>query len=201
MHQLELSINREIEFMIKYQLTADELFLFKLIFYAQEDHEELLNEFFSQNQLGKPLSELLYSLQEKGIINQSYQVPEKGEIFEPGDVEFNKNVLNSFMKHSQDMGMELFEAYPPYTVINGKTFSLRNIGKSFKSFDDYCWEYGKAIKFNPKKHQEILDLIEWAKDNNQLNNGLDSFVISRQWVTLESVKDGELGIFNTNELI
>lgn len=201
MHKLELSINREIEFMIKYQLTADELFLFKLIFYAQEEHPEYLSEFFSQNQLGKTIIELLQSLQEKGIINQSYTLPKVGDVFEPEEIEFNKNVLNSFMKHSQDLGMELFEAYPPYTVINGKTFSLRNIGKSFKSFDDYCWEYGKAIKFNPKKHQEILNLIEWAKDNNQLNNGLDAFVISRQWITLELVKDGELGIFNTNELV
>ena len=51
MKNLELSIDREIQFMIKYQLTADELFFMKLIFYAQEDHEEYLHEFFSQNQL------------------------------------------------------------------------------------------------------------------------------------------------------
>ena len=39
--------------------------------------------------------------------------------------------------------MELFEAYPPFTIINGKTFSLRNISKNFKDLDDMCWQYGK----------------------------------------------------------
>ena len=38
MKNLELSIEKEIEFMIKYQLTSDELFLMKLIWYAQDNH-------------------------------------------------------------------------------------------------------------------------------------------------------------------
>ena len=62
------------------------------------------------------------------------------------------------------MVMELFEAYPAYTNINGRTFSLRNITKSFKDLDDMCWKYGRMIKFDQRKHEEILELLEYAKE-------------------------------------
>ena len=118
MKNLELSIEREIDFMIHYNLTPDELFLMKLIWYAQDGHNEYLSEYFSENQLTLELRDVLVSLQKKGVINKTYEVPQKGNILNPQDVDFNKNVVNSFLKHSQTLGMELFEAYPAYTIIN-----------------------------------------------------------------------------------
>ena len=201
MHQLEMSIDREIEFMIKYQLTADELFLIKLIFYAQEEHPEYLSMFFSQNQLGYEIIDLLHSLQDKGMINKSYKIPEKGSVFNPRDVELNKRALDSLLQHSQDMGMELFNEYPPFIIINGKTFSLRNIAKNYKSFDDFCWDYGKNIKFNQEKHNQILELVKYGKENNLINSGICDFIISHQWETIELLRDEGFGTFDTNELI
>lgn len=201
MKHLELSIDREIDFMIKYGLTADELFLYKMIHFAQDEHPEYLSNFFSQNQLGSSILDLLKSLQDKGIINKSYKIPEKGTIFNPRSVDLNENVTRSFMQHSQDLGLELFEAYPNFTMINGKAFSLRNIAKNFKSFDDFCWEYGKAIKFNPLEHQRIMELLAYGVENNLIHSGICDFVISRQWQTIEAFQNGELETFNTNELV
>ena len=112
----------------------------------------------------RSIREILTSLQNKGVINKSYVIPQAGEVFNPQDVDFNKNVLNQFFQHSQDLGMELFEAYPAYTNINGRTFSLRNITKNFKDLDDMCWQYGRMIKFDQRKHEEILELLEYAKE-------------------------------------
>lgn len=201
MRQVEFSIDREIDFMNKYNLTADEFFLIRLIFLAQDDHEEYLSKFFTHNQLGYQVIDLLKSLQEKGIINKSYEVPEKGTIFDPQEVEFNKRVIDQFYQHSQDLGAELFEAYPAFTTINGKLFSLRNIAKGFKSFDDFCFYYGKSIHFNRQEHQKILELLEFGKDNNCINSGIVDFVVSKQWTVLEMMKDEDFGTFNTNELI
>ena len=36
-------------------------------------------------------------LRDKSIINKSYTIPEKGEVFNPNDVDFNKTVIKSFM--------------------------------------------------------------------------------------------------------
>lgn len=189
MKRNEMSIDREIMFMTKYQLTADELFVIRLIFYAQEGHEEYLSSFFSECQLGHSLKSILHSLQAKGIISQSYVVPEDGSVFKAADVELNESAVSQFLQHSTDMGMELFDAYPASTVINGRTFSLRNISKHFKNLDDMCWHYGKAIHFDRQKHVEILELLEYGKDNNLIHSSLTDFIISHGWLAIEAYKN------------
>lgn len=187
--------------MIKYQLTADELFVLRLIFYAQEGHDEYISMFFSECQLGHSLRSILESLQVKGIINKSYVVPEEGSVFKAGDVDLNKTAVGQFMQHSTDMGMELFETYPTYTVINGRTFSLRNITKNFKDLDDMCWKYGKMIKFNQQKHEEIIELLEYGKENDLIHSGICDFILSQGWVALETYRDEGLGYFDNTTLI
>lgn len=201
MQMCELSIDREIQFLLKYQLTPDELFVIKLIFLSQDGRDDYLTGFFSECTERIKLRDILVSLQEKEIINKSYKVPEEGTIFNPQDVDFNKRVVNSFMQHSQDIGMELFEKYPPMITINSKTYSLRNISKNFKSFDDYCFEYGKTIKWDLETHKHIIELLEYGKENNLIKSGICDFIISRQWTTLEMMRDGDMGTFETNELI
>lgn len=201
MKQFELSIDREIKYMIKYQLTADELFVLKLIFFAQEGHSEYITTFFTECQLERPLREILASLQTKGIINKSYTIPEEGTVFKAEDVDLNKNSVNQFLQHSIDLGMELFEAYPAYTNINGRTFSLRNITKNFKDLDDMCWQYGRMIKFDQKKHEDILELLEYAKENDLIHSGICDFILSQGWLALELYRDEGMGYFDNTTLI
>lgn len=201
MHKFELSLERELDFMIKYGLTAEEFYFMRLIFLAQDGHKEYLSKFFKEGSLGLPILDLLTSLQQKGVINKSYTIPAKGEVFEPIDVEFNKQVLKGFLQHSEDLGMELFNSYPAMTVINGKTFSLRNIAKFYKTFDEFCFAYGKEIKFDPVKHQQILDILEWAKENNLVHSGIGDFIISRKWLDYQDLKDGGSTLFDTMESV
>lgn len=201
MKQFELSIDREIKFMIKYQLTADELFVLRLIFFAQEGHSEYITTFFTECQLGTSLRDILTSLQIKGIINKSYAIPKEGAVFNADDVDLNKNIVNQFLQHSQDLGMELFEAYPVCTNINGRTFSLRNITKNFKDLDDMCWQYGRMIKFDQRKHEEILELLEYAKENDLIHSGICDFILSQGWLALELYRDEGMGYFDNTTLI
>jgi len=199
---LELSIDREIDMMLKYQLTADELFVIKLIFLAQDGHEEYLSKFFTNHgQLTCTLREILLSLQSKTIINKSYVVPEQGTVFNPRDVDFNKTAVKGFLQHSQDLGMELFQAYPAFTTIDGRQFSLRNITKLYKSLDEMCFSYGKVIKFDLLEHKHIMDLLEFGKENNLIRSGICDFIESRGWLLLEELRDKDFGTFNTNELV
>lgn len=196
-----MSIEREIQYMIKYQLTADELFVLRLIFYAQEGHDEYISMFFTECQLGFSLRTILESLQSKGIINKSYVIPEEGSVFKADDVDLNKNAVGQFLQHSTDMGMELFEAYPAYTIIQGRNFSLRNITKSFRDLDDMCWQYGKMIKFNRQKHEEILGLLEYGKENNLIHSGICDFILSQGWRALETYLEEGLGYYDNTTLI
>lgn len=187
--------------MTKYQIFPEELLFIKLVFLAQEDHPEYLSKYFSQMPLKGAPRDTMLSLQEKGIINKSYKIPEKGKTFNPLDIDFNKNFMKSYLQHSYDMGMELFMNYPPYMIINGKQFSLRNIAKSFKNLDDFAFAYGKAIKFDVEKHKEIIELVEWAKEVNILNFGIIEFITSLKWLELKELKENGLTTFNTSELL
>ena len=201
MKYIELSFDREIELMTKYQIFPEELLFIKLVFLAQEGHPEYLSKYFSQMPLRGAPRDTMLSLQEKGIINKSYKIPEKGKTFNPLDIDFNKNFMKSYLQHSYDMGMELFMNYPPYMIINGKQFSLRNIAKSFKNLDDFAFAYGKAIKFDVEKHKEIIELVEWAKEVNILNFGIIEFITSLKWLELKELKENGLTTFNTSELL
>lgn len=170
--QIELSIDRELDFMIKYQLFPEELLITKLIFLAQEDHSEYLSKYFSQMPLKGAPRDTLLALQEKGIINKSYKIPEKGAKFNPKDVDFNKIFLKSFSQHSGEIGIELFMNYPNFVDINGRRCSLRNISKIYNSMEDFCFAYGKIIKFNPEMHIKIMELLSFAKENNLIHYGI-----------------------------
>ena len=201
MKYIELSFDREIELMTKYQIFPEELLFIKLVFLAQEDHPEYLSKYFSQMPLKGAPRDTMLSLQEKGIINKSYKIPEKGQTFNPLDVDFNKLFMKSYLQHSYDMGIELFMNYPAFIIINGKHFSLKNIDKSFKSLDDFTFAYGKAIKFDVEKHKEILELLEWGKEVNVLNYGIVEFITSLKWNEIKELKDSGLTTFNTSELL
>ena len=201
MKYIELSFDREIELMTKYQIFAEELLFIKLVFLAQEGHPEYLSKYFSQMPLKGAPRDTMLSLQEKGIINKSYKIPEKGQTFNPLDIDFNKNFMKSYLQHSYDMGMELFMNYPAFIIINSKQFSLKNIAKSFKNLDDFAFAYGKAIKFDVEKHKEILELLEWGKEMNVLNYGIIEFITSLKWLELKELKESGLTTFNTSELL
>lgn len=201
MPMTSISIEREMEFMIKYGLTPDEMYLIQLIFMAQNDHPEYLNRFYSQGEFTTDLRQTLQSVQNKGIINKSYKIPSKGNVFNPADVDFNKSVLKTYMQHSQDLGMELFMAYPSTTTINNRVFSLRNIAKVYSSMDDFCFAYGKIIKFNPEKHKEIMDILEYAKENNLIKSGIVDFVISMKWLDYAEMKQHAISEIDNIELL
>ena len=175
--------------MIKYQIFPEELLFIKLVFLAQEGHPEYLSKYFSQMSLKGAPRDTMLSLQEKGIINKSYKIPEKGQTFNPLDIDFNKNFMKSYLQHSYDMGMELFMEYPSNIVIKQKTYSLRNIAKYYKSIDDFAFNYGKIIRFDLDKHKQIMNLLIWGKENNLLNCNICEFIISQKWIELQEWKE------------
>lgn len=78
------------------------------------------------------------------------------------------------------MGQELFEAYPPFLSSNGKLLPLRNIAKKFNTLDEFFFAYSSAIKHNPEKHKEVMELLEWGKENGKICYGICEFIISQK---------------------
>ncbi len=181
-----MELNTILNLLIEYNLTADELLLIYLTFIAQDEegHPEYFSKWFSNGGQQK-LKSLFESLKEKGIIKKSYN-PDK---YIPNEIEFNKNFIKGYFKHSGEIGKELFDNYEPFCTINGKVHSLRNISKKFFSLDEFYFYYSKTIGHSLDKHKEIMDLLEWAKANKLIKTGILEFVASCKWNDLKLMRN------------
>lgn len=193
MKQLTLSLEDEISLLSKYYLTPTELLTVRVLLLLQdENNEELFKKLLSTlKDLKIQFRDILVELQKKEIILKSYSIPKQGETFNPFTIPINKNFIKNLYKGSFEMGKELFEAYPQWTVINQNMVSLRGVSKHFDSLEDCYYKYGKSIGWNLERHSKILDLVSWGKETGVLCKSLGAFVVDNGWHDLESLKDGD----------
>lgn len=205
MKKFNYSIDDDIAFQEKYQITPTELFVLKIILLLQEDtqDEEYLKRFLQISDNKECFRDTLQSLQNKGLILKSYKILNKGEPFNPYDIAINKVLIKNMHKASFDLGQELMEVYPRYGMINGGMVPLHGVSKRFGSREDFFRFYSKIINWNPETHGKIIELIKWEQANNVgfLNMTVLSFVIDHRWEALQDIKDGKLSnvTFNTIE--
>lgn len=192
MKNLTLTLEEEISILDKYGLTPNELLILRVLLLFQDDQEEELLQrlLVTLKRIGIQLREVLIELQKKEIILKSYKVPKQGEVFDPLSIPINKNFIKNLYKSSFELGKELFENYPQFGTINGTVVPLRGVSKKFDSLEQAYFKYGKSIGFNPEKHARIIELVQWAKDNNILNCSLASFIVNNGWFDLEALKEG-----------
>lgn len=55
--------------------------------------------------------------------------------------------------------------------------------------DELYFSYGLAISHDYKKHQHVMELLEWGKKHDKINYGICEFIISRKWDELEKLKE------------
>jgi hypothetical protein len=180
----------------KYKINSDELLFITVILLIQEGEvNPYINLYFSLPSVCRSgIRDMLISLQNKHIITKEYKVPLAGTTYKrPEDivygVTFNQNFLKTFYKASFEMGKELFDIYPLSTVVHGVEHKLRRISKKFDSLEDAFRAYGKAISWKPDKHKEILELVEWGKNNNYQFTIMCDFIVDRDWLNIKAIKD------------
>ena len=193
MKNLVLTLEEEISILTKYRITSNELmFIRTLLILQDEQNEELFQTYIEAlYECNIKLREVILSLQDKGIILKLYKVPKEGEEFDPYSIPFNKNFIKNLYKSSFEMGKELFEVYPQFGSIQGNVVGLRSISKKFDSLEDAYFKYGRNIRWNLKHHNDIIELVRWAKEHNIINYTLASFIIDQRWLELQALKDGE----------
>jgi hypothetical protein len=196
----DLNLEQQLIFCDKYIITPNELLLLEIILLAQEGEQpEIVYNYFNANIDARGLTRpMLERLQVVGIINKTYKIPQKGERLNIYDIPINKNVVKDFFKCSFDMGKELFENYPMFGLINGEPVGIRSVSKKFDSLEDFYRYYGKSISWKPEKHEYIMELVSWAKDNNLLVTTLANFVIDHKWEELEALRNGEIANIDFN---
>lgn len=193
-----MELNTILNLLITYNLTADELLVVYLTFLArdEENHPEYFSKWFTNGGSDK-LRSIFESLKQKGLIHRDYNPTE----YDPNEIEFNKNFLKSWLKNSGEMGEELFDAYPSWLNVNGKLMPLRNIAKKFSTLDEFFFAYSSAIKHNPEKHKEVMEILDWAKQNELINFGITEFVCSQKWRDLKELRDNGTDTIRISEIL
>ena len=202
MKNLTLTLEEEVSILDKYRLVPTELFLIRVLLILQDDGDEdlFLRYIKTLKQAGINLRNILITLQEKEILLKSCKIVKEGEEFDPYSLQLNKNFVKNLYKCSFTLGKELFEEYPAFAVINNSYTSLRGVSKHFNSLEDAYIKYGKSIKWNPEIHQEIIELVKWAKENNMLNMSLGSFIVNNGWHDLKAIMNGDAGNINFDSI-
>lgn len=192
MKHLTLTLEEEVCLLDKYGLTPNELLIVRVLLILQDDGDEELFQklMVTLKSVNLQLREVLTELQKKEIILKSYKIPNSGDKFDPYAIPINKNFIKALYKSSFEMGKELFESYPQFGSINGNLVPLRTVAKKFDSLEQAYFKYGKSIGFNPDRHNAIIELVRWAKENNILNCSLASFIVNEGWHDLNALKNG-----------
>ena len=190
-----MELNTILNLLISYNLTASELLLVYLTFLArdEENHPEYFVKWFNNGGQSQ-LKDLFNSLKDKGIIHKNYNP----KVYNPNDIEFNKTFLKSWIKNSGELGQELFDNYPKFLHVNGKMVPLTNISKRYSSLEELFFSYSAAIGHNPEKHKEVMELLEWAKDNDHIRYSIVEFIASRKWTEIQAIKDNNLDNITAN---
>ena len=184
-----MELDTILNIMTKYKLTADELLLVYLTFLAQsengdtEKHKVYFKRWYDGG--GKErLRTLFNSLKEKGVIVKNYNP----NSYDFDEIKFNKNFLSQYWKLTGELGQELRRHYPTSLYVNGQVVSLKNISKKFSNWEDLYFWYSATIKHNRLKHQEVLEILEWAKDQDLVNISLIEFIASNKWEEWKEMK-------------
>jgi len=196
--KLTLDLEEEICLLDKYRLSPTQLrFIQTLLLLQDDNNEDLFSRYIKVlKEAGISLRDIIISLQEKGVILKTYKICNSGESFDPFTIPINKNFIKNIYKCSFEMGKELFEEYPQFGSINNNIVPLRTVAKHFDSLEQAYFKYSKAIGWNPEKHNHVIELTKWGKDNNVINCSLSSYIINNGWLDLESIRNGDAGNIN-----
>lgn len=184
-------MKQQLLFCEKYGINPSELLLLEIILIAQEDDEpEIVREYFSSRVCARGFTtELLVGLRDAGVINKTYKILERGSVFNPLDVPLNKTIVKDFYKCSFDLGRELWETYPLFGIVNNTQVGLRGVSKKFDTIEDFYRFYGRTIRWKPEVHNQIIELVKWAKEHNILCTTIANFVIDHKWEELKALKE------------
>lgn len=182
-----MDIKTVLNIMGHWNLTADEALLIWLTLAArdEEGHPEYFNQWYNGG--GKErLKDLFQSLKDKGFIHKNYDP----DGYNPNDIEFNASMIKAWWKYSNALGQEFLSAYPSFANINGRLCPLKDITKSkCTSLDEFFFFYSSQIGHNVQRHKEIIDLIQWGKQNNYPFGNVAAFVASNGWTLIKELRD------------
>lgn len=191
----KLDLDKELEILDKFKLDANEWYLIRSLFLSKyEGLNDYLVHFVTKCLPKGAMKEMLAILKTKNIVHKKYKIPKEGEPFLIANFEFHEPFLNKYFKCSNEMGRELFDAYPSYLVMdNGTHLPARNLASKivFKEQNDFFIFYCKQIKYSVEKHEKVMKSLEYAIEHDLIRSSIVEYVVSEKYEDhIKTMEDG-----------
>lgn len=197
MGKLSIDIERQLDVMIKYGLSAEEFFLTELLMLATEDpeHKTYLLTYFGKAKKEQLAMDTLQALKDKGVLDKECVIPQRGQTFTIGDIKLNLKFLDEYFKLTLQAGEELKNAYPDFLQFGDRLMPAKNIVTSgYRTEEDFFFAYAKKIRHSRKKHNEVLEILDWAKQQKLITYGMVEYVTTSKWKDHIRMREaGDLG--------
>ena len=189
----DLTLDEELELMEKYSLTASQFMIVKLLIIAQdsEEGENYLSRYQNYCDDKTLTFDFFKKLNDKDVITKDSAIFKETKKFYPEDVTFSKNFIKNFYKSSNQLGKEIWNKYPTYIVGNYKNYPAKNFSKRFKDLNELFRFYGKQIKYNPIKHDQIIQSLDFAIKNDLITEGIVDYLLANKWNEHIKIMTGE----------
>jgi len=165
-------VEEYVSFLTKHKISADAFLYMYLI--SIKDYP-LMFKYLSYS-YGKGLSyDELMSLTSRGyLVNLNYNPK----------AEFSADMFEVTSKFTDIMDKcisanpadEFWDAYPAYLWIEGKRFAARNMDK-----DEFTKIYMSKVGKTKAEHQTVMEALEFGKNNQRINIGLDKFIRTKMY--------------------
>ena len=190
-------INDLIEFVHKYDITIKQ-FTYCLLLHYDKRHSRIEGS----SKISRPLSKMYKYHQNiekfkkseiQDLINKDL-LQQTGETYKPDMLEPTQKFIKEWYGDSLKV-KELIDIYPKKI----DNFNHPSGGKiplcTFDDFNKLKDAYNYNVKTD-KMHQRVLDLVEWAKENDALKLGIVKFVNSKYWEELQEMREDEVSTDN-----
>lgn len=184
-------IEIDFDFILKHKLTAEQYLLMWLLYEDEKERERRALDPLAEH---KPYLQNVYKYHVK-ISN--FSKLEVQELVERGFIDF---IGTATSKKTPDMyrvtdkfSNEIFNHWTNFDQLkhiypDRAVFEPGKPAVSLKSFDRLEEEIAKIYEGSvrtKKKHNRILELVDWGKKTGRIKMGLQKFVFSKHWEMLE----------------
>lgn len=189
-------IEVDFDFLVEHEMTLEQ---YMTCYILQEDKDRArkakgylpLTTLYRYTETIKPLDkDEMADLIDRGYLTQTGQrlIPDMLEVTD----KFKREVFNSWTNFEQ-----LFNVYPNRIDLGpGRgSASLKSLDKPMEEMGQY---YEKIVR-TKSKHQRILEITEWAKNNGLINMGIQKFVYQRFWTQLQDKFDSDDTSFDNTQ--
>lgn len=189
-------IEVDLDFLVKHKMTIEQYFVCYILY---KDKNSTIEGQRVTRKSGQPIA-AIYKYSEnvggikrdamKDLIDRGY-LELTGNKLTPDMLEVTDKFYKDLFNHWSNFD-QLFEIYPSRTVFEaGKSpVSLKSLDAPIEEISKY---YEKIVRTN-KKHNEILEITQWAKERDLIKMGIQKYVYSQYWNALK--EEYEVGTYD-----